>query len=357
MDGREIILLGSNNYLGLCDDSQLKEAAIDAINKYGVGAGGSRLTTGSCDLHKKLEEKIADFKGTEKALVYNTGYMANVGILSALCDRKWTIFCDKANHASILDGCLLSGAKLVRYKHGDMDDLEKKIHMNKGAYNLIVTDGVFSMDGDIAPLSHIVKLAKKHGILTMVDDAHGVGVLGENGAGTASYLGVNEEIDVQMGTLSKAIPSVGGYVAGKKEIIDYLKNVSKSFIFSTALPPSAIAVSLEAIEMIQKDKERRERLKNLATWFKNELQSMGFSMTNTITPIIPVIIGDVEKTVKLSESLLEEGIYIPGIRPPTVPKGTSRLRISIMATHTYEDLEYVLKVIKYHGKRLKIIEG
>jgi 8-amino-7-oxononanoate synthase len=357
IEGRETILLGSNNYLGLCSDVRLKEAAINAVKKYGVGSGGSRLTTGSYDLHKKLEEKIADFKGTETCLVFNTGYMANVGIISALCDRKWVIFCDKYNHASIIDGCLLSGARLVRYKHCDMDDLERKIHKYKGSNNLIVTDGVFSMDGDVAPLPDIVKLAKEHGIITMVDDAHGVGVLGENGSGTMSYFKVNGDIDIQMGTLSKAIASVGGYVAGRKDIIDYFKNFSRSFIFSTALPPSSIAVSLKSIEIIENDKDRRKYLIELSNWFKKEFQKAGFNITNTITPIIPIIIGNAKKTVELSESLLEEGIYVPAIRPPTVPKGTSRLRISLMATHTYDDLEYVLKILTFHGKRLRIIEG
>lgn len=357
IEGREIILLGSNNYLGLCNDTRLKEAAINAVNKYGLGSGGSRLTTGSYDLHKKLEEKIADFKGTEASLIFNTGYMANIGIISSLCDRKWVIFSDKNNHASIIDGCLLSGAKLVRYKHCDMDDLERKIRQHKGENNLIVTDGVFSMDGDIAPLPDIIKLAKKFGMITMVDDAHGVGVLGENGSGTAAYYKVSDEIDIQMGTLSKAIGSVGGYVAGKQYFIDYFRNFSRSFIFSTALPPSTIAVSLKAIEIIEKDEATRIHLLELAKWFKNKLNEAGFYVTNTKTPIIPVIIGDAKKAVKLSESLLEEGIYAPAIRPPTVQKGTSRLRISLMATHTYEDLENVVNVMKFHGKRLGIIEG
>jgi 8-amino-7-oxononanoate synthase len=238
-----------------------------------------------------------------------------------------------------------------------MDDLERKIHKYKGSNNLIVTDGVFSMDGDVAPLPDIVKLAKEHGIITMVDDAHGVGVLGENGSGTMSYFKVNGDIDIQMGTLSKAIASVGGYVAGRKDIIDYFKNFSRSFIFSTALPPSSIAVSLKSIEIIENDKDRRKYLIELSNWFKKELQKAGFNITNTITPIIPIIIGNAKKTVELSESLLEEGIYVPAIRPPTVPKGTSRLRISLMATHTYDDLEYVLKILTFHGKRLRIIEG
>lgn len=357
IEGKEIILLGSNNYLGLCNDNRLKEAAIDAVNKYGLGSGGSRLTTGSYDLHKKLENKIAEFKGTEASLIFNTGYMANIGIISSLCNRKWVIFSDKNNHASIIDGCLLSGAKFVRYKHCDMDDLERKIQLYKGEDNLIVTDGVFSMDGDVAPLPDIVKLAKKYGMITMVDDAHGVGILGENGSGTASYFKVNDEIDIQMGTLSKAIGSVGGYVAGKQYFIDYFRNFARSFIFSTALPPSNIAASLKAIEIIEKDEITRTQLLELAEWFKKKLSESGFCVTNTKTPIIPVIVGDAKNAVKLSGSLLEEGIYVPAIRPPTVQKGTSRLRISLMATHTQEDLENVLNIMKFHGKRLGIIEG
>jgi len=355
INGKEIILLGSNDYLGLCNDSRLKEAAKDAIDKYGVGSGGSRLTTGSYDLHRELEERIAAFKGTEAALVFNTGYMTNVGIISAICDRRWVIFCDKYNHASIVDGCLLSGARLVRYKHCDMDDLERKIKIYKGDNNLIVTDGIFSMDGNAAPLSDIVRLAKRHDIVIMVDDAHGVGVLGEKGSGTVSYFNLNNEIDIQMGTLSKAIASVGGYVAGKKDMIDYIKNTSRSFIFSTALPPSNIVASIKALDIIESDNKRRTNLLSLAEWMKRSLINIGFCVTDTITPIIPVIVGNPVKAVELGESLLEEGIYIPAIRPPTVPKGTSRLRISLMATHSFNDLKYVLKSIKYHGRRLGII--
>jgi 8-amino-7-oxononanoate synthase len=357
IDGREIILLGSNNYLGLCNDARLKEAAVQTVNQYGVGAGGSRLTTGSYVLHRKLEEKIAEFKGTESSIVFNTGYMANVGVISALCDRKWVIFCDKYNHASIIDGCLLSRARLIRYKHCDVKDLERKIREYKGENNLIVTDGVFSMEGDLAPLPDIIKLAKKHEMLIMVDDAHGMGVLGENGSGTVSYFNANEDVDIQMGTLSKAAASVGGYVAGKKYLIDYLRNFSRSFIFSTALPPASIAVSLESIEIIRNDANRRNYLKKLTQWFKEELEFVGFHVTDTITPIIAVIVGDAGKTVEFSKNLLEDGIYVPAIRPPAVPKGSSRLRISLMATHTYNDLQYVLDKVKLHGKRLGVIEG
>lgn len=357
IDGKDLILLGSNNYLSLCDDPRLKEAAIEAINKYGVGSGGSRLTTGSYDIHKKLEEKIASFKGTEASIVFNTGYMANVGIITALCDKNWVIFCDKLNHASIIDGCRLSGAKLVRYKHCDMNDLLNKINKFKGCNNLIVTDGVFSMDGDIAPLPTIVKIAKEHNMITMVDDAHAVGVLGKNGSGTSSYFNLNNEIDIMMGTLSKSVASEGGYVAGSKDLINYLRNSARSFIYSTALAPAAIAVSIKALEIIEQDEERRNNLLEMSHWFQNELRKAGFNVAETQTPIIPIMIGSADKAVEFNKCLLEEGIYVPAIRPPSVPEGTSRLRVSLMATHTKQDLEEALIKIKLIGKKLDIIGG
>lgn len=355
IEGKDFILLGSNNYLGLCDDSRLKKAAIDAINKYGVGSGGSRLTTGSYDLHKELEKKISSFKGTEASLVFNTGYMANVGIISALCDDSWVIFSDRLNHASIIDGYRLSGAKLIRYKHCDMNDLLNKINKYKGSNNLIVTDGVFSMDGDIAPLPDIIKIAKQYNIMTMVDDAHATGILGKNGSGTASYFGLDNEIDIVMGTLSKAVASEGGFVAGKKDLINYLINSARSFIYSTALSPSTIAVSIKALEIIEKDEERRVKLLKTSNWFQNELKIAGFNVMETKTPIIPILIGEADKAVEFSKTLLSQGVYVPAIRPPSVPQGTSRLRISLMATHSKEDLEEALVKIKEIGKKLKII--
>ncbi|MBC2580965.1 8-amino-7-oxononanoate synthase [Clostridium sp. DJ247] len=354
IQGKDFILLGSNNYLGLCDDSRLKKAAIDAINIFGVGSGGSRLTTGSYNIHKALEEKIATFKGTEASLIFNTGYMANVGTITALCDKSWVIFCDRLNHASIIDGCRLSGAKLIRYKHCDMNDLLNKINKYKGSNNLIVTDGVFSMDGDIAPLPDIVKIAKEHNMMTMVDDAHATGVIGKNGSGTASYFGLHNEIDIMMGTLSKAVASEGGYVAGKKDLINYLKNYARSFIYSTALSPSTIAVSIKALEIIEEDHERRANLLKMSNWFQKELKIAGFDVMKTEIPIIPIMVGEADKAVEFSKSLLEEGIYIPAIRPPSVPEGTSRLRVSLMATHTEQDLEEALIKMNCIRKKLSI---
>ena len=357
IEGKDFILLASNNYLGLCDDYRLKKAAIDAIHKYGVGSGGSRLTTGSYDIHKELENKIASFKGTEASLIFNTGYMANVGIISAICDRSWVIFCDKLNHASIIDGCRLSGAKLIRYKHCDMNDLLHKVNKYKKSNSLIVTDGVFSMDGDIAPLPHIVKIAKENDIITMVDDAHATGILGKNGSGTASYFNLNNQIDIMMGTLSKSIASEDGYAAGNKDLINYLRNSARSFIYSTALSPATIAVSIKSLEIIATDEERRSNLLKISNWFQNELEAAGFNVIKTKTPIIPIIVGPADKAVEFSKNLLKEGIYIPAIRPPSVPEGTSRLRVSLMATHTTQDLDEALAKIKLIGKKLNIIGG
>ncbi|MDP4144720.1 MAG: 8-amino-7-oxononanoate synthase [Bacillota bacterium] len=357
IDGKNFILLGSNNYLGLCDSPILKKAAIDAINKYGVGSGGSRLTTGSYDIHKRLEKKLALFKGTQDGMIFNTGYMANIGTISALCNRQWVIFSDRLNHASIVDGCLLSGGKLIRYAHCNMDDLYNKLKNYRGTNNLIVTDGVFSMDGDIAPLPDIVELARKFKALTMVDDAHGTGVIGKNGAGTCSYYDLEGEIDINMGTLSKAIASEGGYVTGNCELIDYLKNFSRSFIYSTALAPSTIAVSLKAIEIIEKDNTRRSDLLNMSNWFLCKLRAAGFNTLDTKTQIIPIIIGSSDIAVQFSKELFESGVYIPAIRPPSVPEGSSRLRISLMATHTEEDLLEALTKLIAIGKKLSVIGG
>ncbi|MDI3534462.1 MAG: 8-amino-7-oxononanoate synthase [Thermosediminibacterales bacterium] len=356
VEGKKVLLMASNNYLGLCNDERLKKAAMRTIEAYGVGAGGSRLTTGSYRLHKELEEKIAQFKGTESALVFNTGYMANVGTIAGIADKNWVIYSDELNHASIIDGCRLSRAKIVVYRHCDASNLLKKARQFQGAPGLIVTDGVFSMDGDIAPLEDIVEIAKRYSCLVMVDDAHATGVLGPNGAGTADYFGLKDEIDIQMGTLSKALASEGGYVAGKKYLIDYLRHRARSFIYSTALAPATVAVSLASLDIVRKEPELRKRLLENARWFQKQLISLGFKVMESKTAIIPIIIGDADKAVQFSKRLFEAGIYIPAIRPPTVPRGTSRLRVTLMATHTKDDLNYALEKIKKVGQRLGIIK-
>lgn len=355
IDGRDVLLLSSNNYLGLCNDDRLKRAAVSAIEKYGVGSGGSRLTTGSYDLHRKLEQDIARFKSAEAALVFNTGYMANLGTIASLADKNWVIFSDCLNHASIIDGCRLSGARIVIYNHCDMDDLSGKVKNNQGAPGLIVTDGVFSMDGDIAPLPEIAAIARKHGLLLMVDDAHATGVLGPNGGGTADYYGLKDAVNIQMGTLSKALASEGGFVAGSQCLIDYLRNRARSFIFSTALAPHTIAVSLRALDIVREEPETRKKLLDAALWFYDGLQSAGFRVMESRTPIIPMIIGESGAAVQFSRRLLEEGIHIPAIRPPTVPEGTSRLRITLMASHSLDDLKFALRKIGEIGRELGLV--
>lgn len=349
------ILMGSNHYLGLNHDPRINQAAKEALDTYGTGSGGSRLTTGSTLLHEQLEKRIAQFKRTEAALVFNTGYMTNLGVISGICDKQWTLLCDKLNHASIVDGWQLSNAICYRYKHRDMEDLEKQLKRSNTPHKMIVTDGVFSMDGTLAPLPDIVALAEAYNAMICVDDAHGVGVIGPTGNGTAAFFNVSSKIDLQIGTLSKAIPSIGGYVAGSKAVIDYLRNVSRSFIFSTSLPPASMAAALKAIDIIEKDPERRSRLLAKTKAFKSQLIHMGYRLTDTETPILPILIGDPVKAANLSQCLLADGIYIPAIRPPSVPRGTSRLRISMMATHDDCDLAYVLQRLKVHGTRLKIL--
>lgn len=353
--GKDVLLLSSNNYLGLCNDERLKIAAKEAIEHYGVGSGGSRLTTGSYDLHRKLEQAIADFKNTEAAIVFNTGYMANVGVISAIAGKDWIIFSDSLNHASIIDGCRLSGAKTIIYKHVDWRDLENKLKEHRGAPGLIVTDGVFSMDGDIAPVPQLAEMAHRYGMLIMVDDAHATGVLGPQGGGTSEYFGLQGVVDISMGTLSKALAGEGGFVAGRKLLIDYLKNRARSFIFSTAMSPQMVAVSLRAIEIMRQDASARETLMENARWFRQALLQVGFQLPEGITPIIPVIVGDALKTLQFSLKLLEEGIQISAVRPPVVAVGTSRLRITLMATHTREDLDFALEKIRSVGHRLGIV--
>jgi 8-amino-7-oxononanoate synthase len=355
INGKDFLLLSSNNYLGLCNDDRLKQAAIEAIKKYGVGSGGSRLTTGSYEIHRQLEEKIAAFKGTEAALIYNTGYMANIGTISAIAAKNWVIFSDRLNHASIIDGCRLAGAEIVVYEHCDMKDLEKKVRAHSGAPAMIVTDGLFSVDGDIAPLPDIVKIAKANDIMVMVDDAHATGVMGANGGGTVQHFGLSDQIDIQMGTLSKALASEGGFVAGRSCLIDYLINRARSFIFSTALSPATIAVSLKALEIVVSEPQRRETLLGNAAWFREKLRTVGFNVKESPAPIISIIIGAPHLAVNFSNRLLEKNIFVSAIRPPTVPSGTSRLRITMMATHTRVDLEYALMCIAQIGQELGII--
>jgi 8-amino-7-oxononanoate synthase len=347
LDGKEILIFGSNDYLGLANDERLKVAAINEVYNDTIGSTGSRLTSGSRTVFSELERVISEVKGTEASLIFNSGYMANLGVLSAICDREFDVFSDKYNHASIVDGIILSRAKIIRYKHCCMDSLEKRLKISNSKKKLIVTDGVFSMDGDIAPLRDIRFLSKKYNAMVMVDDAHGFGVLGKCGSGTCSYLGIDDGIDIQIGTLSKAVGCVGGYASGSRQMIEYLKNISRSFVFSTSLPPSMIRASIESINIIKTESERQQKLMMLADYMREKLINLGMDFgQSTITPIIPIMIGDENKAVSISKRLMDEyKIYMPAIRVPTVPKGKARLRASLTANHNIEDIDYVINSI------------
>lgn len=348
IEGKEVFLMASSNYLGLANDERLKKAVKEAVDKYGVGSGGARLTTGSYELNKKLEEAIAKFKQAEAAIVYNTGYMANVGTISAICDKDWVIFSDELNHASIIDGCKLSKAKIIVYKHCDTSDLAKKIKEVNPKRALVISDGVFSMDGDIAPVKELAFLCEKYSnIYLMIDDAHATGVLGETGSGSAEYFNVEDKVDIKLGTLSKAVGSEGGYVAGSKYLIEFLRNRARSFIFSTAMSPGIVAASLKSLEIIEDMKEARINLAKNSKYLQKSLKDNGFNVIKSSTPIISLVVGDEKLTSEYSRRLLEVGVYIPAIRPPTVRTGTSRLRIVLMSTYSKAELEEALeKIIK-----------
>lgn len=357
LDGRQVLLLCSNNYLGLADHPALKQAAGEAV-ALGVGSGASRLVSGTMELHEALEVRIAAFKGTERALLFNTGYAANTGIVSALVGRGDAIFSDKLNHASIVDGALLSRAAFYRYPHRDMDALERMLEEKGGqGRRLIVTDGVFSMDGDIAPLERLVQLAKRYDALLMVDDAHGSGVLGPTGRGSAELHGVMDGIDIHMGTLGKGLGSFGAYAAASATICEYLVNKARSFIFSTSLPPAVLAASLAAIELVDSPEgaRLRERLAGNVALFKEQLASSGFDTMGSETQIVPIFVGPAETTMEFSRELLAQGLFVQGIRPPTVPVGSCRLRCTIMATHEPADLEQAAATIEKVGKTLGVI--
>lgn len=355
IDGREVILLSSNNYLGLANHPKIKEAAKKAIDKYGAGSGAARLISGNCILYKELEEKIAEFKNTEAALVFGSGYLANIGILSTVVKEGDLILSDELNHASIIDGCRLSRAEKVIYRHKDTRHIEEILSKNKTKKILIVTEGVFSMDGDIAPLPEIIDIAKRYNAMVMVDDAHGTGVLGKKGRGTAEHFGIEKGIDIHMGTLGKALGAYGAYAAGDKGLIEFLINKARGFIFTTALPPSVLASAIMAIEILKKEPHLIKRLWENRDYFVSGLKALGFDTMGCETPIIPILIGSAEKALKISEGLFEQGVYVPAIRPPTVPEDTCRLRLTVMAAHTKEELDIALKAFEKIGKRLNII--
>ena len=342
--GKRTLMLASNSYLDLANDARVKQAAADAALAWGAGSGGSRLTTGNTLLHEELEAELARFKGTEAALLFNTGYMANIGILSALCDSESVIFSDEYNHASIIDGARLSKARIMVYKHNDMQDLEAKIIATPYRKGLIVSDAVFSMDGDIVDLPKLVALGKKHHLLTMIDEAHATGVIGATGKGAVEHFGNTCAPDIIMGTLSKSLGAEGGFACSSKVIIEYLKNKARSFIFATSQTPATLGAALAALHILESEPQRAQALQHNAEYFINCLQQEGVKAQSP-TAIIPIIIGDEATALKVAEELLDQGILVPAIRYPTVAKGTARLRVALMSSHTEAELANTAKLI------------
>ena len=345
VEGKKQHLFSSNSYLDLSSEPRIKEYAGRILNEYGAGSGGSRLTTGTTRIHMELEQTIAAFKNREAALVFNTGYMANVGILSALTQKGDIIYSDQLNHASIIDGCRLSKADLVIYRHNDMDDLEEKIKAHPGKRGIIVSDGVFSMDGDIVNLPRLTELAGRYGLLSMIDEAHATGVIGATGRGTEEYYGMEGSVDVLMGTLSKAVGGEGGFVCCSRSLIEYLINKARSFIFSTALSPVSMAADLEGLRLIMEQPERVQKLQENIRFCCAALNARGIDAASE-TAIIPIIIGDEARAMRVMKLLKERGYYISAIRYPTVAKGSARLRLALMSSHTREDLEGLADALK-----------
>ena len=357
INGQEVLLFSSNNYLSMSHHPRVKAAAKEAVERWGTGSGGSRLTTGNFVLHRQLEERIARFKGTEDAIVFSSGYLANLGVISALMGQGDLVLSDELNHASIIDGCRLSRATVKVFRHRDVAHLRDILLAERNSYRrcLIVTDGVFSMDGDIAPLPHLLQLAEEFQALLMVDDAHATGVLGKRGAGTVEHFGLEGKDIIQMGTLSKALGSEGGYVTGNAILVDYLRNRARSFIFSTALSPPVVAAAIAALDVLEEEPHLLDQLHANVCQLYRGLKEMGFEVLPTESAIIPLMVGEANRALALSAALAEKGVFVPAIRPPTVPEGTSRLRITVMATHKPEDIQRALEAFLWAGKNLRLI--
>lgn len=345
--GRKYILLGSNGYLGLSTHPSVIRAAVSALEKYGAGSGGSRLVSGTTDLHRELEERIAAFKKTEAAIVFSSGYLANTGAIQSLAPSGSVIFSDELNHASIIDGCRISGAEVRVYRHLDFDHLETLVSAEKGVERkLIVTDTVFSMDGDLADLSVLCGISERHGCALMVDEAHATGVLGKRGSGATEHFGVESRVGITMGTLSKAVGSSGGYIAGSGKLIEFIRNRARGFIFDTSPPAPALAAALEAIGIIERDEVRRGHLWEMINLFKGGLEDMGLEVLPSQSAIVPVLIGEPDEAMRFASALMERGVYTPAVRPPSVPAGKCRIRASIMATHEKAHIEKAIKAFE-----------
>jgi len=359
IEGKKLINLSSNNYLGLATNKRMIEASIKATEKYGVGAGAVRTINGTLDIHIELEKKLATFKHTEATIAFQSGFNCNMAAISAVMNKKDAILSDALNHASIIDGCRLSGAKIIRVEHSDMDDLRAKAKEAKesGLYEkiMVITDGVFSMDGDVAKLPEIVEIAEEFDLITYVDDAHGSGVLGK-GAGTVHHFGLSDKIDFQIGTLSKAIGVVGGYVAGSKDLIDWLKVRGRPFLFSTSLTPAAAGACIEAVNILTESTELHDRLWENGNYLKKGLKELGFDIGHSETPITPCIIGDAAEAQEFSRRLYEEGVYAKSIVFPTVPLGTARVRNMPSAAHTKELLDEAIAKYAKVGREMGLIK-
>jgi 8-amino-7-oxononanoate synthase len=356
IDGRPLVMAGSNNYLGLTHDPRVIEAARDAVSRYGTGCTGSRFLNGTLMLHQQLEERLARFLGRPACITSATGFQTNIGVFGAMTTRGDVIFGDRDNHASIIDGCRLSFAKTVKYRHKDVEDLERTLRETPcEGTRMIVTDGVFSMLGDLAPLPEICDAAERHGAVVMVDDAHAVGVFGGNGRGTPEHFGVEDRVDFVVGTFSKSFACLGGFVAGDRDVIDFVKHTSRSVVFSASMTPASVATVLKCIEITEQEPERRTRLWQNVRHMKDGFLELGFDVIGNESPILSIVIGDDDTTFLFNRMLFDEGVFVNPVIPPAVPEGKSLLRTSYMATHTPEDLDAVLGAFKRVGERLRIL--
>ena len=361
-DGRRVINLASNNYLGLCNHPKLREAAIDATQKLGVGSGAVRTLAGTMRIHMELEEKIARFKGVEACVVFQSGFAANAGTVSSILGKEDFILSDELNHASIIDGARLSRAKINVFRHKDVAHCEQLLGeiANEPGRKLVITDGVFSMDGDIGPVDKLADLAERYGAIMMVDDAHASGVLGRNGRGSVDHFGVTAKVDVQVGTLSKAIGALGGYVCGSRDLIDYLYHRARPFLFSTSHPPSVAATCIAAFDLLESEPERIERLWSNTTYFRGQLEAAGFdtggrTTPKSETPITPIILGDGRKTMDFSRALFDAGVMATGIAFPTVPEGKARVRTIMTSEHTRKEIDQALEIFSSVGKKTGVL--
>ncbi len=354
--GKKVLMFGSNSYLGLTNHPQIKEASINAVNKYGTGCAGSRFLNGTIDLHIQLEKALADYLGKEAAIVFSTGFQANLGTVSALAGRTDYLLIDECDHASIIDGCRLSFSKVIKFKHNDIQSLEKELStLPADKIKLIVIEGIFSMEGDVINLPDIVKTAQKYGASIMLDEAHSIGVLGKNGAGAAAHFGLSDQVDIIMGTFSKSLASIGGFIAGDESLINFIKHNSRSLIFSASISPANAASAFAALKIIQEEPQRIEQLWKNTHYAMKRLKELGFETGKTQSPIIPIYIRDDEKTFKLTRMLLEDGLFVNAVVSPAVKSDSSLIRFSLMATHTIAQIDAAIEKINKAAKKLHIL--